>query len=84
MSGPSRREWVLGAAAAALLAAAAAYFAFRPDGFFPMIEADVSRATQGGARSTPTFFIGSEVISGAERIEAFREAVDKAKSALPK
>lgn len=50
----------------------------------PMIEADVERATAGGAGSTPTFFIGNQVISGAEKIEAFRAAVAQARSALPK
>ncbi|MBK6486351.1 MAG: thioredoxin domain-containing protein [Gemmatimonadetes bacterium] len=50
----------------------------------PMIEADVERATAGGARSTPTFFIGNQVMSGAEKIEAFRAAVAQARSALPK
>lgn len=49
----------------------------------PMIEADVERATAGGARSTPTFFIGNQVISGAEKIEAFRAAIAQARSALP-
>lgn len=49
----------------------------------PMIEADVQRATGGGAGSTPTFFIGNQVIAGAERIEAFRDAIAKATAALP-
>lgn len=50
----------------------------------PMIEADTERATTGGAGSTPTFFIGDQVIAGAEKIAAFRAAIAKAQSALPK
>jgi protein-disulfide isomerase len=50
----------------------------------PMILADVDRATGGGAGSTPTFFIGNQTISGAEKIEAFRDAIAKATAALPK
>ena len=50
----------------------------------PMIEADTERATKGGAGSTPTFFIGDQVIAGAEKIGAFRAAIAKAQSALPK
>jgi protein-disulfide isomerase len=47
----------------------------------PMIEADTERATTGGAGSTPTFFIGNQVISGAEKIDVFRTAVKDAQSA---
>jgi protein-disulfide isomerase len=47
----------------------------------PMIEADVERATSGGAGSTPTFFVGSQVISGAEKIDVFRTAVKDAQAA---
>lgn len=50
----------------------------------PMIEADVQRATNGGANSTPTFFIGNQVMAGAEPIEAFRDAIAKATTALAK
>ena len=50
----------------------------------PMIEADVQRATNGGANSTPTFFIGNQVMAGAEPIQAFRDAIAKATAALPK
>jgi protein-disulfide isomerase len=46
----------------------------------PMIEADAERATTGGAGSTPTFFVGDQVIAGAEKIGAFRAAVAKAQS----
>lgn len=50
----------------------------------PMIEADTERATKGGAGSTPTFFIGDQVIAGAEKIGTFRAAIAKAQSQLPK
>lgn len=50
----------------------------------PMIEADTERATKGGAGSTPTFFIGDQILAGAQKIDAFRAAVAKAQSALPK
>lgn len=50
----------------------------------PMILADADRATAAGARSTPTFFIGNQVLSGSEKIEAFRDAIAKATAALPK
>src|SRR5262249_42975754 len=33
----------------------------------PLIEVDHDRARQGGASSTPTFFIGKEVLMGADR-----------------
>ncbi len=49
----------------------------------PMIEADTERATKGGAGSTPTFFIGDQIIAGAEKIGAFRAAVAKAQSSQP-
>lgn len=44
----------------------------------PMIMADIERATGSGASSTPTFFIGSHVIAGAERIDTFRKAIGDA------
>lgn len=50
----------------------------------PMIEADTERATKGGAGSTPTFFIGDQVIAGAEKIETFRKAIALAQSKLAK
>lgn len=40
-----------------------------------MIQGDVNRAVQAGAKSTPTFFIGNVMIAGAEKIEAFRSSV---------
>ncbi|MEP7382965.1 MAG: thioredoxin domain-containing protein [Gemmatimonadota bacterium] len=49
----------------------------------PMIAADAERATTGGAGSTPTFFIGNQIIAGAQKIVAFRAAIAKAQSALP-
>lgn len=55
MNGPSRREWIIGVLAAALLAAAAAYFAFRPDGYFPMVEArlEPENGPRSGALDAP-------------------------------
>ncbi|ODT01636.1 MAG: hypothetical protein ABS52_16435 [Gemmatimonadetes bacterium SCN 70-22] len=47
----------------------------------PMILADIDRATGGGAGSTPTFFVGSQVIAGAERIGTFRKAIGDALAA---
>lgn len=50
----------------------------------PMIQADVARAEQAGAKSTPTFFIGGFQISGAEKIDVFRTTIDEAMKALAK
>jgi len=50
----------------------------------PMIDADAERGARGGARSTPTFFIGGTVLAGAEPIEAFRSAIAKELAAVPK
>ncbi|MFN8666454.1 MAG: thioredoxin domain-containing protein [Gemmatimonadaceae bacterium] len=49
-----------------------------------MISADVDRARSAGANSTPTFFIGNQVLAGAEKIEVFRKAIAQAQAALPK
>ncbi|MEK9145890.1 MAG: hypothetical protein AAB339_09795, partial [Elusimicrobiota bacterium] len=70
MSGPSRREWILGASAAALLAAAAAYFAFRPDGYFPMVEArlDPDKVAQSAALGTPS--AGDTELAGSDEAPA--------------
>lgn len=43
----------------------------------PLIQADIDRARESGVSATPTFIIGSESISGAQPIEAFREIIDK-------
>lgn len=50
----------------------------------PMIQADVARAEQAGAKSTPTFFIGGFQISGAEKIDVFRTTIDEAMKELAK
>jgi protein-disulfide isomerase len=44
----------------------------------PMIQADIARAEQAGAKSTPTFFIGGFQISGAEKIDVFRTTIAEA------
>ena len=58
---------------------AAAYAqCLRDDVMLPMIEADVQRAKQAGARSTPTFFIGNRVLAGAQPFDSFKVALDTA------
>jgi len=42
----------------------------------PLVEADKERAEERGANSTPTFFIGSQKIEGAESIAVFRRVID--------
>ncbi len=51
----------------------------------PLIQADFQRAAAAGVRSTPTFLIGNEILSGAHPIENFRRAIDSAlvKAAKP-
>jgi protein-disulfide isomerase len=48
------------------------------DVMLPMIEADVARASQSGARSTPTFLVGDRVLVGASSIGELRAAIDSA------
>ncbi|HSA57390.1 MAG TPA: thioredoxin domain-containing protein [Gemmatimonadaceae bacterium] len=50
----------------------------RDDVMLPMIEADVQRARQAGAQSTPTFFIGRRVLAGAQPFDSFKVALDTA------
>jgi len=42
----------------------------------PLVQADKERAEERGANSTPTFFIGSQKIEGAESIDVFRRVID--------
>lgn len=41
-----------------------------------LVEADRVRMARAGTESTPTFFIGSRRLAGAQPIEAFRKAID--------
>jgi protein-disulfide isomerase len=43
-----------------------------------LVEADYDRAQQSGVRSTPTFFIGSSVIEGAQPYQEYRDTIDAA------
>lgn len=43
-----------------------------------MIDADYERGVKANVNSTPTFFVGQQVIEGAEKAPAFRAALDKA------
>lgn len=43
-----------------------------------VIERDKQAATEAGAKGVPTFFINGVMLSGAQPIEKFREAVDEA------
>jgi len=43
-----------------------------------LIQADADRATESGARSTPTFFIGGRMIEGAQPTDVFVAAIDQA------
>jgi protein-disulfide isomerase len=44
----------------------------------PLIDADVDRATKQGVESTPTFLIGSTMVTGAQPLANFRRAIDSA------
>jgi protein-disulfide isomerase len=44
----------------------------------PLIRADQQRASSAGVRSTPTFLIGDEMLTGAHPIASFRRAIDSA------
>lgn len=44
----------------------------------PLIQADYDRASRAGIGSTPTFFIGSQVLIGAQPYEVFARAIDAA------
>lgn len=43
-----------------------------------LIEADHDRMAQRGVQSTPSFFVGSQRIDGAEPVQLFRQVLDKA------
>ncbi|MGQ0645959.1 MAG: DsbA family protein [Gemmatimonadaceae bacterium] len=47
------------------------------DVMLPMIQADYERGVQAGANQTPTFLIGSRVVTGSAPISAFRTAVNE-------
>jgi protein-disulfide isomerase len=47
----------------------------------PMIRADYARGVQANVNSTPTFFVGNQVLEGAQRAPAMREAINKALAA---
>jgi protein-disulfide isomerase len=44
----------------------------------PLIEADRDRMLQRGVQSTPSFFVGSQKVEGAQPLEAFRQVIDAA------
>jgi protein-disulfide isomerase len=46
-----------------------------------IISGDGSRATAAGVRSTPVFFIGNESIPGLAPLEAYRQAIERARAA---
>jgi len=41
-----------------------------------LVQADYARAQQSGVQSTPTFFIGSSVIEGAQPYQEFRDTIE--------
>jgi protein-disulfide isomerase len=49
-----------------------------------MIQADYDRGVKANVNSTPTFFVGDQVIEGADKAPAFRAALDKALAAAGK
>lgn len=46
------------------------------DVLVPLIQADAARAVDAGVQSTPTFLIGSVMLSGAYPFEAMRQVID--------
>lgn len=42
------------------------------------IDADIDRATRAGVESTPTFLIGSTMVTGAQPLAVFRQVLDSA------
>ena len=46
-----------------------------------IISGDGSRATAAGVRSTPVFFIGNESIPGLAPLDAYRQAIERARAA---
>ncbi len=49
----------------------------------PLIQGDETRATNAGAQSTPTFFVGGQPLIGAQPLAAFRQALDAVLAAKP-
>ena len=49
----------------------------------PLIESDEARGTSAGAQSTPTFFVGSQPLIGAQSLATFRGAINAALAAKP-
>lgn len=49
-----------------------------------LISTDVSRITRLGVGSTPTFFVGTQMIVGAQPYAAFARAIDAALAAAPR
>jgi protein-disulfide isomerase len=45
-----------------------------------LISADRSRGLSAGVGSTPTFFVGDEPIKGAAPLDAFRDAIARARA----
>lgn len=43
----------------------------------PLIQADADRASTAGVQSTPSFFVGSEAIEGAQPLSLFRQVIDR-------
>ena len=52
----------------------------RSDVMQRLISADQSRGKSAGVSSTPTFFVGDEPILGAEPLETFRAAIERARA----
>ena len=52
----------------------------------PLIDADVERTRAAGVRSTPTFFVGDQLLSGFQPYPFFRQVVEAqlAKNAAPR
>lgn len=49
----------------------------------PLIQGDEERATRAGAQSTPTFFVGSQPVIGAQPLATFRGAIEAALASKP-
>jgi protein-disulfide isomerase len=44
----------------------------------PLIEADHDRASRAGAEATPSFMIGTKILTGAQPLDELRKAIDSA------
>lgn len=55
----------------------------REGGLRALIQSDLERARQRGIGSTPTFFIGSRLLVGAQPFEAFKDMLDRELAARP-